>query len=236
MARPCPRPRSPQPARTGPCAHDLAEIPQVRDAFVATARGAVEAGFNIIELHAAHGYLLHQFLSPLTNPRTDAYGGSNENRTRFLLEVVAAIRTEWPSKPAVRAPFGHRRAEGGWDPGGEGRAPSGPAAGVDVVDGSGGGDGRAGPPRWLGLSGALRRADQAESRMLTVAVGLITDAPQADPIVAGGQADLVQPSPARRRTTRTSRCAAAEDLGADAPWPPQYARAARRRSRAAGQR
>ena len=179
-----------------PAPHPLGvdELTEIRDAFVAAARRSLEAGFDVVELHAAHGYLLHQFLSPLTNRRTDAYGGSLQGRMRFPLEVVEAVRAVWPTdKPLfvrVSAVDGSREGITIEDTVAFARELK--ALGVDVVDASGGGIG-GGWDHPLGYGYQVPYAAQIrnEAAIATMAVGLIVDARQAEAIVADGSADLV---------------------------------------------
>ena len=174
-----------------------AEIREVIEAFRQAARRAREAGFEILELHGAHGYLLHQFYSPLTNQRKDAYGGSFENRIRFTREVVAAVRSEWPANLPLflrisATDFAEAR-EASWtleDSVALCRVVR--TEGVDVVVASGGGfvyqsPGQTGPGYQVPFAERLRR----EAGIATGAVGLITEAAQADQIIRNGQADLV---------------------------------------------
>jgi 2,4-dienoyl-CoA reductase-like NADH-dependent reductase (Old Yellow Enzyme family) len=180
----------------GPVPHALtvAEMGEIRDAFAAATRRAVEAGFDVVEVHAAHGYLLHQFLSPLSNHREDAYGGSLEARMRFPLEVVEAVRAEWPEdRPLfvrVSAVDGSREGLTIEDTVLLTRELA--ARGVDVVDVSGGGIG-GGWEHSLGYGYQVPYAARirAEAGIATMAVGLITDARQAEAVVADGAADLV---------------------------------------------
>jgi 2,4-dienoyl-CoA reductase-like NADH-dependent reductase (Old Yellow Enzyme family) len=180
----------------GPAPHPLsvAELAEVRDAFVAATGRAVTAGFDVVELHAAHGYLLHQFLSPLSNRRTDAYGGSLEGRMRFPLEVVGAVRAAWPEdKPLfvrVSAVDGSRDGITIEDTVAFARELR--ASGVDVVDASGGGIG-GGWEHAIGYGYQVPFAERirTDADIATMAVGLVVDARQAEAIVAGGQADLV---------------------------------------------
>ncbi len=172
----------------------LADIDQVIDAFRSAARRALTAGFQAVEIHSAHGYLLHEFLSPISNRRQDGYGGSFENRTRLLLEVVRAMRTVWPE----RLPLFVRISATDWVPGGWDIDQSVALArllkqeGVDLMDCSSGGlslDQQVplGPGYQVPLAERIRR----EAGIATGAVGLITQAQQADAIVRQGQADVV---------------------------------------------
>src|SRR4051812_765784 len=179
-----------------PIPHPLttAELAEIRDAFAAAAGRALTAGFDLVELHAAHGYLLHQFLSPLSNHRDDAYGGSRKGRMRFPLEVVEAVRAAWPED---RPLFVRLSAVDGSR---DGIAIEDTLAfttelkarGVDVVDVSGGGIGGGWDhPLGYGYQVPFAARIRAESGIATAAVGLIVDARQAEAIVAGGHADLV---------------------------------------------
>ncbi|HEY8319967.1 MAG TPA: NADH:flavin oxidoreductase/NADH oxidase [Amnibacterium sp.] len=224
------------PGYDEPDALDADGLAKVVEDFAAAARRAVEAGFDVLELHAAHGYLLHQFLSPLSNQRTDAYGGSLENRARLLLEVVAAVRAAAPSTPLYVRFSATDWREDGWTVE-ETATVAGWArdAGADFFDISSGGNGPAEIPVGPGYQVPLAEEVKRLAGVPVSAVGLITEAEQAEEIVASGRADAVMIARASLRNPHFP-LAAAEDLGADAPWPPQYVRAARRRSRAAGQR
>ena len=196
--------------------------------FAASTRRALEAGFEAVEIHAAHGYLLHQFLSPLANRRTDAYGGNFENRTRLLREVVTAVRAEWPDAlPLLIRLSATDWIEGGWTVEEtvelcrwlKGN-------GIDLVDVSSGGMSPAavipaGPGFQTGFAARVR----AEAGIATAAVGLITSAQQADHIVRSGQADLVLVG---REILRQPQwpLTAAQALGVSVNWPAQYLRAA----------
>jgi len=179
-----------------PTPHELTadELGEIRDAFVAAARRALTAGFDLIELHAAHGYLLHQFLSPLTNRRTDAYGGSLEGRMRFPLEVAEAVRAVWPEdRPLfvrVSAVDGSREGITIEDTVAFARELR--VRGVDAVDVSGGGIGGGWEhPLGYGYQVPFAARIRAKADIPTMAVGLIVDARQAEAIVADGAADLV---------------------------------------------
>lgn len=198
----------------------------VRDWAVA-ARRAVAAGFEVVEVHAAHGYLLHQFLSPLSNRRTDAYGGTLERRSRLLREVVDAVRAELPD----RLPLFVRVSATDWVEGGLGVEEVAEVAlelaehGVDLVDVSSGGNSPdqqipVGPGYQVALADTVRRA----SGLPVAAVGLITEPEQAETILAAEQADAVLLARALlREPTWPQR--AARELGDDVYWPDQYARA-----------
>jgi 2,4-dienoyl-CoA reductase-like NADH-dependent reductase (Old Yellow Enzyme family) len=177
-----------------PHALSVQELGEVREAFVAATRRSLVAGFDLVEVHAAHGYLLNQFLSPLTNQRTDGYGGSLEARMRFPLEVVEAVRAEWPEdRPLfvrVSAVDGSRDGLAVQDT--IAFAQELRARGVDVVDVSGGGLG-GGWQHPIGYGYQVPFASQirAGSGIATMAVGLIVDARQAEAVVADGHAELV---------------------------------------------
>jgi 2,4-dienoyl-CoA reductase-like NADH-dependent reductase (Old Yellow Enzyme family) len=203
-------------------------IAGVIEAFAQAARRALEAGFDLVEIHAAHGYLLHQFLSPLANRRTDVYGGSFRNRTRLLLEVVSAVRGIWPAHlPLFVRISATDWAEDGWTVD-ESVELAGLLRehGVDLVDVSSGGQIPnaqipVGPGFQVGFAGRIRR----EANIPTAAVGLITTAAQADAVVAEGNADLVLLGREMLRDPNWPLHAAAE-LGELASWPNQYLRAA----------
>jgi 2,4-dienoyl-CoA reductase-like NADH-dependent reductase (Old Yellow Enzyme family) len=211
-----------------PQALDQAGLQQVKADFRAAALRALAAGFQVVEIHAAHGYLLHQFLSPLANRREDAYGGSFENRIRLLCEVVETVRAVWPENlPLMVRISATDWAEGGWDP----RQSVALARilrplGVDLVDCSSGGMvPRAHIPLAPGYQVPFAADIRQETGMPTGAVGLITEPAQAQAIVAEGQADLVFLGRELLRDPRWP-LRAAKDLGAVIPWPAQYARAA----------
>ncbi|NYJ05174.1 NADH:flavin oxidoreductase/NADH oxidase [Petropleomorpha daqingensis] len=180
----------------GPLPHALtvAELDDVREAFVAATRRAVEAGFDVVEIHAAHGYLLHQFLSPMSNHRDDEYGGSPEARMRFPLEVVSAVREAWPDdRPLfvrVSAVDGSRQGITIEDTVAFCRELE--AVGVDVVDVSGGGVGGGWEhPIGYGYQVPYAERIRSEAGIATMAVGLLVDAAQAEAVVAAERADLV---------------------------------------------
>jgi len=196
--------------------------------FAAGARRALKAGFEALEIHAAHGYLLHQFLSPLSNRRTDAYGGSFENRIRAVREVVAAVREEWPE----RLPLLVRLSATDWVQGGWNEDETVELcrrlrkSGVDLIDVSSAGlipyaRIPAGPGFQTGFAARVRR----EAEIATAAVGMISSPTQADHIIRSGQADMVLLG---REILRNPYwpLAAAQALGQKAAWPKQYLRAA----------
>jgi 2,4-dienoyl-CoA reductase-like NADH-dependent reductase (Old Yellow Enzyme family) len=184
------------PALGYPVPHALTadELVEVREAFVAATRRAIEAGFDLVEVHAAHGYLLNQFLSPLTNRRTDGYGGSLEARMRFPLEVVEAVRAAWPEdRPLfVRISAVDGSREGLTVEDSVAFARELRTRGVDVVDVSGGGLGGGWQhPIGYGYQVPFAAQLRADAAIATMAVGLIVDAKQAEAVVADGHADLV---------------------------------------------
>ncbi len=210
-----------------PTALDETGIREAVSAFADAARRSREAGFRVLELHAAHGYLLHQFLSPLSNRREDRYGGSFDNRIRIVLEVVEAVRKEWPeSLPLFLRISASDWAEGGWDldQSVELSRRLGPL-GVDLIDCSSGGlvpYARIEPGSGYQIPFAERI--RRETGMMSGAVGLITGPRQADQIIRMGQADVVLMA---RQFLREPYwpLRAARELGIDLAWPEQYARA-----------
>lgn len=195
--------------------------------FHAAAGRALEAGFKVIELHAAHGYLLHEFLSPLSNLRTDNYGGSFENRCRLLLEVTEAVRRIWPEEyPLFVRISSTDWVEGGWTSNDSVRlAILLKEKGVDLIDCSSGGNIPnvpipAGPDYQVEFAEAIRKG----AGILTGAVGIITKPEQAERIIADGRADIVLLA---RELLRNPYFPlhAAKVLGADITWPVQYERA-----------
>jgi 2,4-dienoyl-CoA reductase-like NADH-dependent reductase (Old Yellow Enzyme family) len=177
-----------------PHALTVPELGEVRDAFVAAARRALAAGFEVVEVHAAHGYLLNEFLSPLTNRREDGYGGSPEARMRFPLEVVEAVRAAWPEdRPLfVRVSAVDASREGTTLADTVAFARELRARGVDAVDVSGGGIG-GGWDHPIGYGYQVPHAEtiREQAGIPTMAVGLLLDPQQAEAVVAGGSADLV---------------------------------------------
>jgi 2,4-dienoyl-CoA reductase-like NADH-dependent reductase (Old Yellow Enzyme family) len=207
---------------------DQAGINAIIDAFAAAARRALKAGFDVVEIHAAHGYLLHQFLSPLANQRTDSYGGSFQNRARLPLQVVDAVRAQWPA----HLPIFVRISATDWVPGGWSIDESVHLSqlfrehGVDLVDVSSGGQvPNAQVPATPGYQVEFAARIRREAAIPTAAVGLITDPVQADAIVAQGEADLVLLGRESLRDPYWPLHAAAL-LAEPCSWPPQYLRAA----------
>lgn len=210
-----------------PIALDKNGIQKVISDFKSATKRALKAGFQVVEIHAAHGYLLHQFLSPLSNFRTDEYGGSFENRIRLLLEVLEAVQSEWP----VNLPLFVRISATDWADGGWDIEESIQLSqllkekGVDLMDVSSGGlvthqQIPLGPNYQVPFAERIKK----EIGILTGAVGLITEAAQADEIVASEKADLVLFA---RESLREPNLALdfAKELGVDVPWPKQYERA-----------
>ncbi|MET9116135.1 NADH:flavin oxidoreductase/NADH oxidase [Streptomyces longwoodensis] len=203
-----------------------AQIGDVVQQFVDGARRALAAGFEVVELHGAHGYLIHEFLSPHSNHRTDAYGGSFENRARFALEVVDAVRTVWPEdKPLFfRVSATDWLEEDGWTADDTVRlARDLHAHGVDLVDVSTGGNAPVRIPTGPGYQVPFAARVKAETPMPVAAVGLITDVEQAEKIVANGEADAVLLGRELLRNPSWARHAA-RALGAEVRVPHQYHR------------
>jgi 2,4-dienoyl-CoA reductase-like NADH-dependent reductase (Old Yellow Enzyme family) len=207
---------------------DHAGIDAVVEAFGAAAIRALKAGFDLVEIHAAHGYLLHEFLSPLSNQRTEEYGGSFENRTRLLLRVVDTVRAAWPAeRPMFVRISASDWAEGGWT------ADDSVALGhllkqhsVDLVDCSSGGNvATAKIPVAPGYQVPFAARIRREAGIPTAAVGMIIEPTQANAIIASGEADLVLLAREMLRDPYFAAHAAAA-LSEPASWPEQYLRAA----------
>jgi len=207
---------------------DEVGIGEVIEAFVEAAERAIKAGFRVIEIHSAHGYLLHSFLSPLSNQRTDRYGGSLENRMRLLLEVATALRKLLPPEmPLFTRISATDWADGGWDLDQSiALARALKPIGVDLIDASSGAlvpwaKIPVAPNFQLPFAAAIR----GDTGILTAAVGMITEPRQADAIIRSGEADLVFLA---RQMLREPYWAlnAAHALGQAAAWPVQYQRAA----------
>ena len=213
------------PHNQTPRAMTRADMDEVRDAFVAATRRAALAGFDLLELHCAHGYLLASFISPLTNRRDDEYGGSLENRLRYPLEVCRAMRVEWPAE----RPLAVRISAHDWAPGGT-TADDAVAiaqlfrdAGVDLIDVSSGQTTRAAQPVY-GRMYQTPFADRIrnEVRMATMAVGNIFEADHVNTIVAAGRADLCAIGRPHLADPAWTLHAAAAQGYRDLDWPPQY--------------
>jgi 2,4-dienoyl-CoA reductase-like NADH-dependent reductase (Old Yellow Enzyme family) len=209
-----------------PAELSLTEIREIVAVFAAATRRALAAGFEVIEIHGAHGYLIHEFLSPLCNTRTDEYGGSLEKRLRFALEVAQAVRQVWPERlPLFFRVSASDWADGGWDLQQTIELSRRlKTLGVDLIDcSSGGAVAHAKVPIGPGYqveSAAIRR----EAGIATGAVGMITDPAQADTILTTGQADVVLLARELLRDPYWPR-RAAKDLGARIEPPAQYQRA-----------
>jgi 2,4-dienoyl-CoA reductase-like NADH-dependent reductase (Old Yellow Enzyme family) len=195
--------------------------------FAASARRAREAGFDVIELHGAHGYLVSSFLSPITNRRSDRYGGSFENRTRFLLEVIDSVRSEWPEeKPLFVRISCTDWVEGGWGIEDSVKLAQVLKAGgkVDLIDCSSGAvDPRQRINVYPGYQVPFAAAIRARAGIATGAIGLISSPEMAEQIIAGGQADLVVMARAFLNDPYWP-LHAAKVLKAKIPWPLQYER------------
>jgi 2,4-dienoyl-CoA reductase-like NADH-dependent reductase (Old Yellow Enzyme family) len=212
---------------TVPEALSTTEIERLKADFKSAAERALLAGFRVIELHAAHGYLIHQFLSPLSNQRTDEYGGSFENRIRFLLELIENVQTIWPDEyPLFVRISATDWAEGGWNADESVKLSSIlKDKGVDLIDVSSGGLAKHQQiPVFPGYQ--VQFADQIKksSGIMTGAVGLITSAEQAEQILGEGKADLILLA---REFLRDPYFPlhAAEKLNVEIKWPVQYERA-----------
>jgi 2,4-dienoyl-CoA reductase-like NADH-dependent reductase (Old Yellow Enzyme family) len=206
---------------------DEAQLADIASAFAAAADRALAAGFEVVEIHAAHGYLLHSFLSPLSNRRTDRYGGHFDNRVRFPLEVVAAVRDAWPEHlPLFVRISATDWVENGWNLEQSVRlAAQFKDFGVDLVDASSGGllpD--AVPPATPGFQVPFAQAIRERTGIATGAIGLITRPHQAEMVIASGSADAVLLGRELLRNPHWPLQAAA-DLGADIEWPVRYIRA-----------
>lgn len=210
-----------------PRALTVEEIEDVVGAFAAAATRALSAGFEVVEIHAAHGYLVHQFLSPLSNQREDGYGGDFAGRTRILLEIVEAVRAVWPADKPLFVRFSATDwVEGGWTAEETVELSKLIAdLGVDLVDVSSGGlDPRQQIPLGPGYQVPFARQVRDGSGLPVGAVGLITDAEQAEQVLVDGSADAVIMARAWLRDPSWAQ-AAARELGDDVAWPAQYERA-----------
>src|SRR5580692_9138658 len=204
------------------------QIKSLQRAFATAAGRAAAAGFEVIEIHAAHGYLIHEFLSPFSNRRVDAYGGSFENRTRFLRECVVAVRRVLPERcPLFVRISATDWVEGGWDIDQSVElARLLLALGVDLIDCSSGGNlEKADIPVGPGYQTPFAERIRREANIATAAVGMITAPAQADQIIRNDQADIVLLAREMLRDPYFP-LHAAQELGQIAPWPRQYLRAA----------
>jgi 2,4-dienoyl-CoA reductase-like NADH-dependent reductase (Old Yellow Enzyme family) len=209
--------------------HELSvdEIKGIQTRFVQAAERSLAAGFEWLEIHAAHGYLLHSFYSPLSNQRADDYGGNFDNCIRFLMETVHAVQGVWPaSLPLTVRISGTDWTEGGWRiEDSVALAKRLKAAGVDLVDCSSGGNvGAAKPPLGPGYQVPISDAVRNQAGIATATVGLITEAQHADEIIRAGKADIVLLGRELLRDPHWPQ-QAARKLGVVPPVPPQYLRA-----------
>ena len=203
-------------------------IREVVDAFAAAARRACQAGFRVVEIHAAHGYLIHEFLSPLTNKREDDYGGSFENRTRLCLEIARAVRSAWPKELLLFVRISATDwIDGRWDIEQSVRlAGQLKQMGVDLIDCSSGGNvAHAEIPVGPGYQTAFAQKIRDEAGVITGAVGMITSPVQAEHIIRTGQADAVVIAREFLRDPYWP-LRAARELEQPIAWPVQYLRAA----------
>jgi 2,4-dienoyl-CoA reductase-like NADH-dependent reductase (Old Yellow Enzyme family) len=203
------------------------DITEVRKDFKSSAIRALEAGFEVIEIHGAHGYLIHSFLSPLSNQRTDEYGGSFENRTRLVREIISDIRTIWPERlPLFLRISSTDYSPDGWDLASSVRlSDSVKKLGVDLIDCSSGGlTPNVRIPLVPGYQVSFAETIRKETGILTGAVGLITTAAQANEIIVTGKADMIMIARASLRNPHFP-LTAAKELGKDVEWPVQYLRA-----------
>lgn len=226
------QPMAPSPlafAEGYPVPHEMggADIAHVVEQFAAAAQHALAAGFEAVEVHMAHGYLMHEFLSPLSNRRTDEYGGGLENRMRLPLQAAQAVREVWPAEwPVLVRVSATDWVEGGWDlPQSIELARRLKTVGIDLIDCSSGGnvmDARI--PAGPGFQTPFATVIRQQAGIATGAVGFITEPAQAEQIVATELADVVLLAREFLRDPYWPLHAARE-LGVDIPWPPQYVRA-----------
>ena len=219
------------PQHTPPTPLEEEQIQTVIQAFVDAAKRALTAGFSVVEIHAAHGYLLHQFLSPLSNQRRDQYGGSSENRIRLTLQVTEAVRKVWPEElPLFVRVSATDWVEDGWNPDETVElAKRLKTLGVDLIDVSSGGTAAnaeipVGPGYQTEFAGRVR----SESGIATGTVGMITEPYQADTILRTGQADLILLARELLRDPYWPLHADDDLGGRQAVWPAQYQRATHR--------
>ncbi|GAB2698184.1 NADH:flavin oxidoreductase/NADH oxidase [Mucilaginibacter koreensis] len=214
--------RSPE----APVELDKAGIEKVKADFKAAAHRSLAAGFKVVEIHGAHGYLFHQFLSPLSNQRSDEYGGSFENRIRLLTETVSAVQEVWPAEyPLFVRISATDWTEGGWTP--EDSVELSKvlkAQGVDLIDCSSGGNIHAEIPLKPGYQVEYAAKIRNEAGIATGAVGLITEPEQANQIIQKGEADMVLLARELLRDPHFP-LRAAHELGQQIEWPKQYERA-----------
>ena len=209
-----------------PRALTIDEIKELVQSFADAAKRVVDVGFDLVEIHAAHGYLIHQFLSPLSNQRSDEYGGSFENRTRFMVEIAKAVRTSIPdSMPLFVRISATDWLEGGWTLDDSiDLAKVLREIGVDLIDVSSGGTSSGAPvPVGPGYQVPLAAAIKEGANIPTSAVGMITEPAQAESIIADGKADAVMLGREMLRNPRWP-LHAAHVLGAEVQWPLQIVR------------
>jgi 2,4-dienoyl-CoA reductase-like NADH-dependent reductase (Old Yellow Enzyme family) len=216
-----------KPAEVPPIKLDKNMIQDLINDYVNAVKRVKAIGYDVIEIHAAHGYLLHQFYSPLSNNRTDEYGGSFENRVRLLMEITRAVREEWGAeKPLFVRISATDWTEGGWTiEDSVNLAKLLKAEGIHLIDTSSGGNVPAAKiPHTPGYQVEFASRIRNEAGIMTGAVGLITSAQQAEDILINNQADLILLA---RESLRNSNfpLSAAHQLGADVSWPVQYERA-----------
>lgn len=203
------------------------DIQRIVASFASATRRAREAGFALIEIHGAHGYLTHEFLSEYSNRRDDEYGGSFENRSRFAMETVEAVRSEWPAEnPLAFRVSSSEWVEGGWDIEDSVRLTKQLLdAGIDIIDASSGGNhAHVVPPAAPGYQVPFAEQIRRETGAITAAVGIITEPEQAENILAQGQADIINMGRELLRDPYWP-LRAAEVLGTEIEWRPQYLRA-----------
>lgn len=219
------------PRHTVPTQLDERQIQDVIQAFADAAKRALEAGFSVVEVHAAHGYLLHQFLSPLSNQRRDQYGGSFENRIRLVLQVTEAVREVWPQElPLFVRVSATDWVEDGWNPDETVElARRLKALGVDLIDvSSGGTSANAEIPVGPGYQTRFAESIRKASGIATGTVGMITEPAQAEHILRTGQADLILLARELLRDPYWPLHADDDLGGKQATWPAQYQRATHR--------
>jgi 2,4-dienoyl-CoA reductase-like NADH-dependent reductase (Old Yellow Enzyme family) len=218
---------SPAPEIPMPAELDTAGIQKIKDDFIKATQRAKKAGYDVVEIHAAHGYLLHQFYSPLSNHRTDQYGGSFDNRIRLLMEITQLVRNEWgEEKPLFVRISASDWTDGGWTIEDSVRLTTHlKQAGVDLIDTSSGGNiAKAKIPLTPGYQVPFAAQIKKDAAIPTGAVGLITTPGQAENILEAGQADLIFIA---RESLRDPYfpLTAASALNAETIWPEQYERA-----------
>ncbi|MGO2284637.1 NADH:flavin oxidoreductase/NADH oxidase [Pseudomonas lundensis] len=226
-----PSPIAFDPRHTVPTQLDERQIQDVIQAFADAAKRALEAGFSVVEVHAAHGYLLHQFLSPLSNQRRDQYGGSFENRIRLVLQVTEAVREVWPQElPLFVRVSATDWVEDGWNPDETVElARRLKALGVDLIDvSSGGTSANAEIPVGPGYQTRFAESIRKASSIATGTVGMITEPAQAEHILRTGQADLILLARELLRDPYWPLHADDDLGGKQATWPAQYQRATHR--------